>query len=357
VFALRARRLPLSHLLITAGFVGLALLGNRNVLLLYFIAAPLCALHLSPSLRRARSWLRLSVRGLGPAVLLTPLLALLLMAAAHEPAIAEPTPFHFPTGSAQAIAAHGGQGELFCADHQGGYLIWQLYPAFRPYVDTRWILRSPEEFREYLGLADHPERFAAFADAHDFAYIVLPVSYPDRYLGLIAELYASSRWQLVYTDGAEVLFARKDLVQGAALDLFSAQATEHVLEALRARYANSPSQLLTAARLQLASLQLAVGAYAEAQRSLALLTGPEALSLRARGHLLADEIEPAHSLAERMLRERPDDVRSLDLMAQIWVRRGQPARALPLLQRAVQIDPWDAEATSLLTNLEVRHDR
>jgi hypothetical protein len=290
-------------------------------------------------------------------LLFVPLLALLLTAAAREPAVAQPTPFHFPTGSAQAIDAHGGKGALFSTDAHGGYLIWKLYPAFRPYVDTRWILRSAEEFSEHLGLADHPERFAQLAAAHEFAYVVLPVSYPDRYLGLIAHLYASPSWQHVYTAGAEVLFARADLVQGGAWDLYSAETTERVLAHLHTRYAAAQPGLHTAARLQLASLQLAVGAYAQAQRSLDALAGSEALALRARAHLLAGEIEPASTLAARMLRELPEDVRSLDLMAQVFVRRGEPARALPLLQRAVTIDPWDAEASSLLSNLEVAHDR
>jgi tetratricopeptide (TPR) repeat protein len=130
-----------------------------------------------------------------------------------------------------------------------------------------------------------------------------------------------------------------------------------VLEQLQTRYAHAQSGLHTAARLQLATLQLAVGAYAEAQHSLTAVPGSEALALRARAHLLAGELEPARALAEQMLRALPEDVRSLDLMAQVWVRGGQPDRALPFLQRAVEIDPWDAEATSLLSNLEVSHDR
>jgi tetratricopeptide (TPR) repeat protein len=340
LLAVRARRVPPPHLLLLAGFVGLALLGNRNVLLLYFVAAPICALQLQAA--------KLQLAAL-------PLLALLLIAAAREPAIAEPTPFHFPTGSARAIAAHGGQGKLFSADHHAGYLIWQLYPAFRPFVDTRWILRTPDELHEYLGLADHPERFQGFAARHDFAYVVLPVGYPDRYLGLIAALYASTRWQLVYTDGAEVLFARTDLVRGGAWDLYSASVTDRVLADLQARYAAAP-RVYAAARLQLATLQISVGAFAEAQRSLAPLATPEALALRARAHLLAGELDPARSLAERMLRDQPHDVRSLGLMAQVFVQRGQPAQALPLLQRAIELDPDDPEATQLLTNLEARQN-
>lgn len=359
---LRARRVPLSHLIVLAGFVGLSLLGNRNVLLLYFVGTALMAVHIAPSARWLRRW---TARRALPLASAWPflyrgtcavLLAGSLAAAAREPAIAQPTPFHFPTESAHAIAAHGGSGSIFSADHQGGYLMWQLFPKFRPYVDTRWVLRSPQELHDYLALADNPERWDGFASRHDFAYVVLPVAYPDRYLGLITALYESPRWRLVFTDGSEVLFARADLVQGGSWDLDEARTTDRLLANVQARYGDD-ARLVAAARMQLASLQTVVGAFEQALRVLQPLTDPAAIALRARVHLLSGELDPAGTLAERMLQALPDDVRSLDLMAQVCVRRGQHARALDLLRRAVQIDPFDAEAMSLLSALEVqRHD-
>src|SRR5207244_2611857 len=55
---LAGRRLLLSHALLLVGFLGLALLANRNVLLFYWMAAPLAAFHAAPRLRVAAARFR-----------------------------------------------------------------------------------------------------------------------------------------------------------------------------------------------------------------------------------------------------------------------------------------------------------
>jgi Flp pilus assembly protein TadD len=47
-----------------------------------------------------------------------------------------------------------------------------------------------------------------------------------------------------------------------------------------------------------------------------------------------------------------DDVRNLDLMAMVYMRRGQLQPAARLLRRALAIDPFDNETTSLLGTME-----
>jgi tetratricopeptide (TPR) repeat protein len=270
---------------------------------------------------------------------------------ARESRLDQPAPFHFPVESSRAIAQHGGQGSIFCADHHGGYLIWTLYPRFRPFADTRWILRTPQEFSDYLTLADDPNRFDELQQSQAFAYVVLPVAYPDRYLGLIAHLYKSAAWRLVGTDGSEVLFARRDLSDGA-WDLGAAATTDHVLERLTQRFA--AQRLRDAARVQLATLQLAVGETRQARRVLGSMTSPEARALLGRALLLEDDLEGAERLAEHALRRRPSDVHSLALLAQVAIRRGQLQQAAGRLSQALTIDPFDAEALALLSNLEER---
>jgi hypothetical protein len=214
VFVLASGRLLLSHLLIVLGFVLLALIGNRNVLLLYWMAAPIAAMSLSPALRRGAVALRryrgvMIARWLRHAVMAALLLAS-GTADAREPSFGEPAPFRIPVESAALLAKAPGEGTIFAADHQGGYLIWSLYPRFRPYIDTRLVLRTEEQFAEYLELAKDPGRFDDFQRRFGFSYVVLPVAYPDRYLGLIAHLYASPNWKLVFTDGPEVQSALND---------------------------------------------------------------------------------------------------------------------------------------------------
>jgi tetratricopeptide (TPR) repeat protein len=352
--AARRRRLLLSHALLLAGFLGLALLSNRNQLLLYVMASPVVALQLHAALRHAR----FTLRGSAPwtpwlwRATTVAALALVGIADARESSIAAPAPFHFPIESARAIAAHGGRGDIFCADVHGGYLIWTLYPAFRPFVDTRWILRSAQEFKEYLKLAEEPQRFAALQRKHAFAYALLPVGYPDRYLGLIAQLYRDPAWRLVYTDGSQVLFACSDLTSGAGWDLGADATSDHVLAELSSRYADP--RLRSEARLQFATLTLAVGEADQAARVLASETSPSAQALLGRARLLRGDLDGAQQLAERALHTRPADARSWSLLAQVAVRRGQLPRGIERLRHALTLDPFDAEASELLTTLEER---
>jgi hypothetical protein len=256
-----------------------------------------------------------------------------------------------PSESARRLQSLPRAGEIFSADHQGGYLIWQLFPRFRPYIDTRLVLRSPGEFSEYLGLADHPARFDAFQARHRFGYVVLPTAYPDRYLGLIRHLYSSRDWKLLYTDGAEVLFARSDIQTTEAWDLGDTATTDRLLAAAERRFGHAP-ELLVAARLQLAMLDAAVGELEQAERALAGLALPEAQALRARCRLAAGDIAAAEGLTLGLLARDRDDVRSLSLMAQIAMRRGQPPLVARFLGHALRVDPFDAEANQLLVNLE-----
>ena len=356
-FVLAKRRSRLSHLLVLAGCLGLGLISNRNVLLLYWMATPIAALQLAPWAQRA--WLALQrrrgasvVRWL-PHLVLASLLGAVGTAAARESSLREPAPFHIPVSSVAVLERLPG-GSIFSADHQGGYLIWKLYPRFKPYIDTRLVLRSPEQYNEYLELAEHPERFDAFQRRHGFSYVVLPVVYPDRYLALIAHLYDSPHWKLIYTDGADVVFAQSSLPAAAVaarVDLRDSATTERILRELDARFGAAP-RVLESARIQLATLEIATRAFPQAERILSETDAPAARALQARARLLAGDLEGAEAIAERSLRQDDADVRSLDVMAMLYVRRGRLPTALTFLRRALAVDPFDGEATTLLGTLE-----
>lgn len=347
------RRLLLSHALLLLGFVGLALLSNRNVLLLYWIGAPIFAVNVGPRLRRLAVS---SFRGAGlrvalavNAALFCGLLCVSGTAAARESALAEPSPFRVPAGSSRRLAALPG-ADVFAADHHGGYLIWQLYPRFRPYIDTRLVLRTEDEFSEYLRLADEPERFAGFQARHHFGYVVLPVMYPERYQRLIAELYASPDWKLLFTDGSEVLFGRRDLVRSEPEPpLGDAAETERILTELRQRFGRS-TKLHDAARVSLATLHGLLGQSRQAERALVGVEGAEPLVARLR--FAAGDLNAAEELARRQIAADRDDVGSLNLLAQIALRRGEAQHGLDFLRRALRVQPRDPEATQLLTHLE-----
>jgi len=280
--------------------------------------------------------------------------ALLLVAgaaAAGETRLGEPAPFRFPDEAARIIQRNPGKGAIFSADHQGGYLIWKLYPRFKPYIDTRLVLRTPEEFSDYLRIARNPQEFDTFQQRHAFSYVVLPVVYPDRYLDLIAHLYESPAWKLIFTDGAGVLFAHSELTRERGWDLGASATTDRILKGASLRFRGSP-RLLDAARLQLATLDVAVGELEQADRILSASDTPAARALRARARLAAGDLEGAQAIAERLLSDPDAEVQDLDLMAMVHMRRGRLQEATRVLRRALAIDPFDREAIRLLAAVE-----
>lgn len=351
---LAGRRVRLSHLLILGGFLALALIANRNVLLLYWVATPIAALYLAPRLRvlavrmgrAGRPVLRLANAGAFIAVS-----CLCARAVAAEPSLGEPSAFRAPVESARLLAQLP-PGPIFNADHQGGYLIWQLYPRFRPYMDTRLVLRTAGEYTEYLGLSDYPERFAKFQARSQFRYVLLPVAFPERYQGLIAELYASSEWRLLFTDGSEVLFGRRDETSSVAgLDLSRDETTDALLAALQERFGAS-SKLYTAARLHLATLQTLLKEFAQAERVLSRIDAPEARALSARARYAQGDLDTAQRIASTELSRDRHDLSSLNLLALIALRRGQLLQGTMYLRRVLAIAPYDSEATQTLAHLE-----
>jgi len=359
-FALAGRRVVLAHALLAAALVFLALLGNRNVLLLYWIATPIAVMNSwrgaqrLTALARRRRGARIVARW-GPGAACAALLVLLFGTAWNEPALGRPAPFRAPTESARILRERPGTGTIFAADEYGGYLIWNLYPRYRPYMDTRLVLRTASEFAEYLDMADHPDRFDDFQRTHDFAYVILPVAYPDRYLGLIAHLYSSPRWKLVFTDGAETLFAKSDDTGLDGYDMGAPANTDRVLRALDRQFGDS-ARLRDAGRLGLATLDITLREFGEAERVLAPLASPEARALRARGRLAAGDLLGARGLGELALKEDQRDVRSLNLLALVSLRQGEPGSALTYLRRSLAADPFDVEAERILSSLEEHAD-
>lgn len=350
------RRLKLSHGLLLLGFGGLAALSNRNVLLFYWLGAPIASIYVGPALWRAVVG-RFRQRGLRVAASFNVAAVALLfctsaVASLRESPLSAPSPFRTPVMSAERLASLPAGGDVFCADHYGGYLIWRLYPRFRPYIDTRLVLRSSDEYATYLRLADEPERFDAFQARHGFAYVVLPVVFPERYQRLIAHLYQSPAWKLLYTDGSEVLFGRRDLsAEVVEQRVTEVQDAEPILAELQQRYLGLP-KIQAAARLNLSTLLGALGQFEPALSTLKDLDSKDARALEARLRFAAGELSLAEQLAQRALRGDRDDVRSLNLMALIAVRRGEAGEGVGFLRRALRVRPFDPEATELLTQLE-----
>jgi hypothetical protein len=353
--ALVRPRLHPAHALALAGFGALALMANRNVLLFYWLLAPLAAIALGPAAAarlaavRARPWLALPRgRALGATLLLVLAgeLGLGAVALAREPRVTAPTPFHFPTESARLLAARGAAGSVFAPDQHGGFLTFSV-PALHPYIDTCLILHTAREYEDYLAVFDDPARFDELDARERFGYVVLTTAYPDRYLPLVAHLAASPDWKLLYTDGSEVLFGR----EGTPVALQDRATLDGLAAALDRRYADLPEARATA-RLHLARLLVVVGQPPGALRVLEGVDSRAAAELRARCHFAAGDLAGAEALARLLLHDRSDDVRSLTLLAEAALARAAAEDARRYLGQALAADPYDPEARAVLARLE-----
>jgi hypothetical protein len=358
LLALRPR-LAAAHALVLAGFAGLALLANRNVPLFYWVLAPVGAIALAPraaealAAHRRPAWLgnraaaRAALAALAAA--LAGEVALAGVALAREAPIGAPTPFHFPTESARLLARLHASGPIFAPDQHGGYLELAV-PALRPCIDTRLILHTAREYRDYLAVFDDPARFAALDATYGFRYVVLTTAYPDRYLGLAAHLAADPGWRLLATDGSEVLFGRQGEPTGEAMRLDDRATVDAVAAALDVRFGARPAER-AAARLNLARTLIVLGQPDEAQRVLAALGSRAAAQLRARACFAAGELGAAEALARVLLAQDPGDARSLVLLAELALARGDAGEARRALGEALARDPYDPEARALLARL------
>ena len=140
----------------------------------------------------------------------------------------------------------------------------------------------------------------------------------------------------------------------ARWDLGLAETTDRVLAAIDRRYGASP-RIRDAARLQFATLESTLGNFEEGDRILeSMAPSPDADAWEARSRLASGDLGEAQRLGNRVLEEDGDDVRSLNLMAMVSLRRGEPGQALDFLRRAIAVDPFDAEAGRILSTLEER---
>jgi tetratricopeptide (TPR) repeat protein len=342
-------------------FFVLALLANRNILLFLWIAGPILAENLAVLVPaafardRGNRWLRRGL-ALGAAFGLVALGWGRMREARGEPPIGELAPFRVPEQAVDRFLALGlPAGPIFCSDRYGGYLAWRLYPRSQPTMDGRLVLRSAQGYAEHLALGEHPEDFDAYRRRHGIRTVILPSAYPDRFLPLVGWLYRQPSWRLLYTDGTQTLFAldEEGVLRDHELDLTAPQTVRAILAELETRYGLQPI-IHDRARLHLARLLAEIGATGPAEELLAALPGTTAAALRARVAYLAGDRARAEAMAKSLLASQPNEIESLCLLALLSRERGDPQRALSLVQQALEVDPFHPLATQILD--QIRRD-
>ena len=109
-----------------------------------------------------------------------------------------------PIDSVDLIKKIGLQGNIFCPDGLGGYLLWSGYPELKPFVDGRQSHQIL--FKQYLDVLRDPDQFWPLAQAkYKFVAVILDSSHIPCH-SLIQYLTDSSAWQILNIDGNNLTF-------------------------------------------------------------------------------------------------------------------------------------------------------
>jgi hypothetical protein len=208
-------------------FLYLACIAHRNVVLYFVIISPVIAFNLSQVslwklLERVKSHiLYVTVLQASVVVFMVSCIFFITMqinAIRIFPAQSAISPFRVPVTAAEYLKSHPVAGNIFNSDRFGGYLLWEMYPDKKVYIDGRFILRSADFLNDYLSMLQNPELFGRIVDTYSISSVVVPCAIFYDCMGLIHWLYHSDEWDLVFTDGGSVVFIKKNLNHYGRLD-------------------------------------------------------------------------------------------------------------------------------------------
>ena len=124
------------------------------------------------------------------------------------------TPIQWPTDfpderfPVKIVSAHREEfatARVFTSDQWGDYLIFQLFPATKVFMDGRSDFYGEALGKEYLAVLQGQYNWNAILRKYRFSMVLAPVSWP-----LCSLLKQTSDWKVIADDGKAILFLRKD---------------------------------------------------------------------------------------------------------------------------------------------------
>ncbi len=118
-----------------------------------------------------------------------------------------------PREAVEFLKQHGFAGRVFNSDVYGGYLIWDGYPHFQPFVDTRQF--DQWKYLEYQDILKDPERlWPAFAVTHGVKIVLLDMENLSAWRMAGFLLYDAPAWHLCLLSKSSAVFLEDSLWQG-----------------------------------------------------------------------------------------------------------------------------------------------
>jgi hypothetical protein len=231
--ALSAAWLVVKHrnfvpLVLMVGWAHLALFSARNIPLFAIIAAPFVAQALEEMLHdlecaRLARWVGQVVAGFrktgvefakidrlwrihaASAAVMAVLTMLLASPTATGKLKPEYDPAHYPSQALSLLRADP-DSRIFTGDQWGDYLIYQLYPAHKVFIDGRSDFYGQEFEQKFLDLMSVKYDWQQYLTQYKIDTIVLSPTAP-----LASAIKESWHWRVVYDDKIAIVFRRAEL--------------------------------------------------------------------------------------------------------------------------------------------------
>ncbi len=209
LLGLKGRRLPGGQAFLLAGFTALALMAGRNIHLYgvvapFVLAAPAVEVTDCALLRRvgaAMTGIESQLKGfLWPVATVLVFLALVLTGRIGNDYVLDPK--LFPVQAVQWLDANPQPGHMFNDFAWGGYLVWNLWPAQKDFIDSQSDLTG-EATRQYGTVENLSNGWQAVLDEYDVKWVIMP---PDS--GLIRALIQDG-WKVLYRDTTAIIVRRE----------------------------------------------------------------------------------------------------------------------------------------------------
>jgi hypothetical protein len=199
-----------TDILLVAGWTGLALIAVRNVPIFALIAAPVIARHATAALQTTRGGGAgrgsADRRGLNAVIGA----ALILIGVAWIAVQAGPqrNEAHLrsqvPVAAVAALRQMEPRGNLLNDYNWGGYVLWELYPDFRTFVDGRTDVFTNDVFEDYLRLWAAQPGWEDAVERWGIGTVLLPPESP------LVEALEAAGWDAYFRDTQGVVLLRPE---------------------------------------------------------------------------------------------------------------------------------------------------
>jgi hypothetical protein len=202
--------LALSGKLVILAYAGLR--SARLVPMFALVAAPVLAEH-TWSVLEARGWTQLlkstprvswSMSLANWLLLLVILIAAVLRAGMVIGNQSKTERENYPAAAVSYVKSQQLVGPLYNAYDWGGYLIWQLYPAQRVFIDGRADIYGDAFIEEFLQAYQGRENWRAPLDRYGVKVVLVEPGAP-----IVGKLAQDAAWRQVYEDKQAVIFRKE----------------------------------------------------------------------------------------------------------------------------------------------------